>query len=285
VTAGGERIPVRERSFGSVSGSAGVLWRATDILRFGASLSRAYRTPDFNELYSNGPHLAANSYDVGDPSLGQETGIGLDAFVRVTHERVSGEVAAFRNVLNDYVFPSSRGRAELGTQGARPRFQYTNEDARFVGIEGEVLASLTDIVRLEGSASVVEAVFTSDRAPIPVFDGADTTFVAASEFPPLIPPAQGRVGVRLETPQRFVGVGVKMVARQDRLGDFESPTAGYALLDLMAGVRLVRGGSLHTLTLRMDNALDREYRDHLSRVKDIMPGSGRGVSLLYRLAF
>ena len=111
------------------------LARQRKKLRVGASLSRAYRTPDFNELFSNGPHLAANSFDVGDPSLNQETGTGVDLFVRWSSDRLSGELAAYRNVLDDYIFPSSRGRAELGAQGEKPRFQFTNEDARFVGAE------------------------------------------------------------------------------------------------------------------------------------------------------
>jgi iron complex outermembrane receptor protein len=285
VTVGGQDVPVRPRTFGSLSGSAGLLWSATDAVRVGASVSRAYRTPDFNELYSDGPHLAANSYDVGDPSLGQETGFGMDVFVRLTNERVRAEIAAYRNVLSDYVFPSSRGRAELGPQGGRPRFQYTNEDARFLGVEGELLYALTRALRLEGSGSVVDARFTSDRGAIPVFDGVDTTFVAASVHPPLIPPPQGRLGIRLDEPGRFAGVGAKLVARQGRLGDFETPTKGYALFDASAGVRIVRGGTLHTITLRVDNAFDASYRDHLSRIKEIVPGPGRSVSLLYRMVF
>lgn len=285
VTAGGQRIPARPRTFGSVSGSAGVLWSPAEALRVGASMSRAYRTPDFNELYSNGPHLAANSYDVGNPSLSHETGLGIDVFVRVTTDQMRAEVAAYRNTLDNYVFPSSHGRAELGAQGGRPRFQYTNEDARFSGVEGEVLAAITTSLRLEGGGSLVRAHFTSDRAPLPVFDGVDTTFVAASKYPPRIPPPQGRVGLRLDQPGRFAGVGVKLVARQGRLGDLETSTAGYALVDASAGLRLVRGGTLHTLTVRLDNAFAARYRDHLSRIKEIMPGPGRGVSLLYRVVF
>lgn len=285
VSAGGQRIPVRTRTFGSVSGSLGVLWLASDLIRFGGSVARAYRTPDFNELYSNGPHLAANSFDVGDPSLDQETGLGLDLFARLTHDRVHVEIAAFRNVLNDYIFPSSRGRAELGTQGGRPRFQYTNESAHFTGFEGEIEASVGDVIRLEAGGSLVNAEFTSERAPIPVFNGVDTTFVDASRYPPLIPPARGRVGVRLEQPGRFIGTGAHFVAAQNRLGDFESRTGGYTLFDITAGVRVPRGSMLHTITLRIDNVLDTEYRDHLSRIKDLMPGPGRGISLLYRMVF
>jgi iron complex outermembrane receptor protein len=285
VSAGGERIPVGLREFGSLSGSVGILWSPVEALRLGASAARAYRTPDFNELFSNGPHLAANSFDVGDPSLGQETGLGFDLFVRLNASSLRGEVAVFRNRLSDYVFPSSRGRAELGTQGGRPRFQYTNEDALFTGVEGELEVTPTPTVHVEVGGSMVRARFTSERAPIPVFGDTDTTFVAPSEFPPLIPPPQGRVGVRLDQPGRFIGAGVRIVRRQDRLGDFETATARYALGDFNAGVRLVRGATLHTITLRVDNLLDREYRDHMSRTKDIMPGAGRNVSLLYRLVF
>jgi iron complex outermembrane receptor protein len=78
---------------------------------------------------------------------------------------------------------------------------------------------------------------------------------------------------------------VRAAARQERLGDYESPTAGYAVGDLTAGVRLLLGARLHTLTLRVDNLLDQEFRDHLSRVKEILPEAGRNVSLLYRVTF
>jgi iron complex outermembrane recepter protein len=285
IFVGGRRIPVRPRAFGSVSASVGALYAPSDVLRFGASVARAYRTPDFNELYSNGPHLAANSFDVGDPSLDAETGLGVDAFVRITGERVQGEIAAFRNRLDDYIFPSSRGRAETGTQGGRPRFQYTNEDAVLTGAEGDLSLALTPRVAAELTASYVRARFTSDRAPIPILEGADTSFVEASRFPPLIPPLLGRVALRYEGRRLFAGAGLRWAAEQDRLGDFETPTDGYASASLSAGIRLVQGTRLHTVTLVVDNATDAEYRDHLSRIKDIMPQPGRNASLMYRLAF
>lgn len=285
IFAGGRLIPVRPRTFGALSGSAGLMFAPSESLRLGSSVSRAYRTPDFNELYTNGPHLAANSYDVGDPSLGQETGLGLDAFVRLTTERVTGEVAAFSNWLSNYVFPSSRGRFELGAQGDRPRFQYTNEDARFVGVEGEVQVGLGGAWVAEGTASYVRARFTSERAPIPVLVGTDTAFVPASEHPPLIPPLNGRVALRYETPRWFGGASVRWATPQERLGDFETRTAGYAVGTLDAGARLLLGGRFHTVTLRVENVTDAAYRDHLSRIKDLMPQPGRSAVLMYRLSF
>ena len=283
IDVGGVRVPVRERSFGAVSGSLGILYEMAEGVRVGASLNRAYRTPDFNELYSNGPHLAANSFNVGDPNLQSETGLGLDGFVRINRGRVSAEVAAFRNRMADFIFESSRGRAEIGTQGGRPRFQYTNESAVFTGTEGRFEWSLTESLALDASASYVSARFTSLRDSIPVITATDTTFVAASRYPPFIPPLNGQVGLRIDRTGWFASVAARYASKQDRLGDFEEPTAGYVVPNVSAGLRIVRGAQLHTITLKIDNAFDRTFRDHLSRIKAIMPEAGRNLSLLYRL--
>ena len=285
IRVGGERIPTRPREFGSFSGSAGVLYDLGGGVRLGGSVARSYRTPDFNELYSNGPHLAAGTFDVGEPSLRQEVGLGIDGYVRVNRSGLRAELAAFRNRLDGYIFPSSRGRTELGTQGGVARTQFTNEDALFSGAEGEAEWRFARHWYVEGTASLVRARFTTERAAIPVFVGSDTVYQAASEYPPLIPPVNGRAGVRWEDGPWSAGAALRWAARQDRTGDFEEPTAGYAVADLLAAYRLRQGSRVHAITLRLDNVGDAEYRNHLSRTKEVMPEPGRSVGLLYRVTF
>ena len=285
VDVGGAEIPVRPRTFGAVSGSVGGLYTVRPGVRLGANLSRAYRTPDFNELYSNGPHLAANAFEVGDPRLETETGFGIDAFVRITKDRFRSEVAVFRNQLDGYIYPSSRGRAELGPQGNRPKLQYTNGDVVLTGADGSVEVELTDRFALHAAAASVFGRFTSPLAPIPIITVSDTTFVAASRYPPLMPPVNGRLELRYEVPRVFAGMNVRAAGEQNRLGDFETATAGYAVWGVDAGIRFLRGHRLQTVTLRAENILNREYRDHLSRIKEIMPEPGRDLSLIYRVQF
>ncbi|MDX2193927.1 MAG: TonB-dependent receptor [Gemmatimonadales bacterium] len=278
-------VPIRPRTFGSLSGSVGAVWTARPGVQLGASANRAFRTPDFNEIFSNGPHLASNSFDVGDPDLRQETGVGIDLFARVTTTRFRLDVAAYRNQLTDYIFASSRGRAELGAQGARPRFQFTNGNARFEGMEGFIAWNATRRLVLEATGSWVRAEFTTPNAPVPVITPDDTTFVTASRFPPWIPPLNGQAAARWEADRWFAGVEGRVAARQDRTGDFETPTDGWAIVNLVGGVRFDWGDRVHAITLRVDNVGDRLYRDHLSRVKAIRPEPGRNVSLLYRVQF
>ena len=276
-----QRIPTLPRTFGSFSGSLGALWTVRPDLRVGASVSRAYRVPDVNELYSDGPHLAANSYDVGNPSLRDETGLGADAFVRWTRPTLRAEVSAFSNSLSNYIF--ARNTGELGRQGGRPKFQFTGVDARLVGGEAELEWTVRPSVVIDGSASYVRGALRGIPDSLPAIDG-EPARLGARDLP-FIPPLNGRLGVRWDRPRAFVGVAARGAARQERLGDFETPTAGYVIGEVSAGLRLLVGARLHAITLRIDNLLDQEYRDHLSRTRVIMPEAGRNLQLLYRLAF
>jgi iron complex outermembrane receptor protein len=277
----GEDIPTDPRTFAAVSGSVGVLYTAQPSLRIGANVSRSFRVPDFNELYSDGPHLAAYSYDVGNPRLDAETGLGVDAFVRLDRERVQAELALFSNRFDSYIFPRNTG--ELGRVGERWKFQYAGRDAQMSGGELSAAWTVLPAVVVEAGAAYVRGALLGPRDTIAGLDGAPD--VLTSRSLPLLPPLNGRVGVRWDRPRWFVGGGVRAAATQDQLGDFETETAGYTVVDAQAGVRLLVGNYLHAITLRVENAGDRAYRDHLSRTKEIIPEAGRNVSLLYRILF
>ena len=66
--------------------------------------------PDHDSSES-GPHLAAYSYDVGDPRNRQEVGLGAEVFLRVDRPRVRAEVSCFASSCG-YATPwPSRTRA------------------------------------------------------------------------------------------------------------------------------------------------------------------------------
>lgn len=77
----------------------------------------------------------------------------------------------------------------------------------------------------------------------------------------------------------------RMAGRQERTGRFEESTDGYAVLGLSGGLRLTLAGRLHVVTLHLENLGDTVYRNHLSRVKEIMPEAGRGLGVTYRIVF
>ena len=258
---------VRTRTFGALSGAIGGLYEVLPDVRIGASVSRAFRAPDLTELFSEGPHLAVYRDERGNPELDEEIGLGMDVFVRLSRERIQAEVAAFRNQIDDYIYARNTGDPSP-RDPAINLYQYTGGDALLTGAEAEVTWNVLRALVAEGTLSYVRGELRTTGEPLPQ-----------------IPPLNGRAALRMETPSWFGGMGMRAAARQDRVAEFESPTAGFAVFDVTLGYRWVMHRNFHTITLRADNLLDREYREHLSSLKEILPGAGRSVSLLYRLTF
>ncbi len=258
---------IRTRTFGSFSGSLGGLLRVADGISLGATLNRAFRTPDFTELFSDGPHLAAFREEVGNPDLREEIGVGADVFVRLSRGSVRAEAATFRNVIDNYIYPrftGDTGRLLL------PIYQFQGERALLTGVEGSVEWTVLPSVILQTTVSQVRGTLTTTDEPIP-----------------FMPPVNGVFGARYDRPSFFVGAGVRAAASQRRVGDdpLDLPTDGFSIYNLQGGYRWTVGGQLHSVTLRVENLTNREYREHLSRTKVIMPEAGRDVSLLYRVTF
>ena len=256
---------IRARSFNAVSGSLGALMPVTEQFTLGASVARAFRTPDVHELYSEGPHLAANSYDVGNPSLGTETGLGIDVFGRIAGRRLSAEATWFRNTIAGYIFPQATGQL---SRVRLPIYQFVGEDAVLTGFESQFGWSLPAGLKLEAVASYVRGTIRDTNEPLP-----------------FMPPLQGRVALGYSPVDWFVEAEARMAGSQERTGRFEEPTDGYAVLGLSGGVRFTFAGRLHVVTLHLDNLGNTEYRRHLSRVKEIMPEAGRSISAVYRVVF
>lgn len=270
-------IPVGTRDFGSLSGSTAAVLRLGRGWQAGARLARSYRTPSIEELFSRGPHLAAYSYEIGNPALDAESGLGADLFVRLARPGAEGEVTVYRNRIGGFIFYAPTG--ELDPRfGRYPVYQARGQDARFVGAEGRAQWEPVRAWVVEGTASWVRGELRGDDGYGPL---------------PAIPPARGALRIRRDVPRWFVEAGVEGAARQGRVypgraadgTPLEQPTDGYALLNASAGLRLDRRGALHTLTLSADNVSDRVWRDHLSRIREVAPQPGINLRLLYRVDF
>lgn len=280
ITIGERAVPVRAREFGAVSGSVAALYEVGPGWTLGLSVARAFRTPSAEELYSDGPHLGDFSYDIGNPELGAEVGLGAELLLRVARPRLSAEASVFHNALRDYIHYRPTG--EVDPRFRRfPVFQARADDARFVGAEGGVRWEPLRHLALDATASWVRAWRLDTGEPLPS-----------------IPPLNGGLRARFDRPRYFVSAGVDAARAQHRVAPPivdplgageplvpERPTPGHARLHAGAGLRWMRGAAAHSITLTLDNLTDTVWRDHLSRTKDVAPQPGRNVQLLYRVHF
>jgi iron complex outermembrane receptor protein len=75
------------------------------------------------------------------------------------------------------------------------------------------------------------------------------------------------------------------VQSQNRVGQFETPTDEYQLLNYSASYTIGKNGKTHKLILQINNILNQTYYNHLSKIKIIMPEPGLSANASYRVNF
>jgi iron complex outermembrane recepter protein len=95
--------PPRERRFGTFSGSAGLVFPLAGDARLNLNVARAFRAPTVEELFSNGVHVAAGTFDRGNPDLRAETNTGTEVVLRARTARLTAQLSGYYNRIDDYI--------------------------------------------------------------------------------------------------------------------------------------------------------------------------------------
>ncbi len=257
---------VRERDFVTTAFSASVLYELTKHWSIGANLSQSSRVPSIEELYSEGPHLAAYSYEIGNPDLNSEFGFGSEVFNYIETDKLSVLATLFYYNLDTYILPRNNG--EFNYRLLLPEYQTFGEPARLFGGEFSMNYSITGSLGFLASASYTQGEFSRTHQPLP-----------------LIPPLKGKVGLNGKISKMDWDVECIWAASQNRTDAFEEPTEGYAIFNAHVLYSLMAGSQVHNFSLTLENLFNTEYRNHLSRVKSIMPEAGVNVRLTYKLYY
>lgn len=260
--------PAQANDVSSASGSLGLSVPVGGGISISGSIARAFRSPTVEELYSNGVHAAAGSYDMGNAALGPELSVGGEVIIRVARRELSAQMAAYVNRVDDFITPSIVGDTLVDGE-LWPLNRFAQANARLVGAEAQLEARLGESIVASAVADVVRGEFAGGGAL------------------PFIPPARVGAGLRWEKRSRFVGADLRHGFAQQRVtgGSVDVPTNAYTVLNVSAGQQWLIGNVLHQLTLRADNAGDARYFEASSRIKRFAANPGRNVTLVYSVQF
>ena len=270
---------IRQRNFAALATSASLIYDLGRGFYAGAVFLHSFRPPTIDELYSEGPHIAAYSFEIGNPDLRAERGLGKELFLRYSGNRGSVRTAVYHNDFRNYIYPRNTGNPNIFFADLND-YQFVSVDAEMYGFE--TAAELQIGGRLVANAS---ASFTFAERSVDEDEQNQTGFDGDKAPLPMIPPFNAGFGITWAGDGFNFGPKVRYSAAQNRLGEFETPTDSYLIFDFSAQYRFSSGGLLHTFTLNFLNLTDQEYYNHLSRIKDLFPEPGRSVNLLYRLYF
>ena len=80
-------------------------------------------------------------------------------------------------------------------------------------------------------------------------------------------------------------IRLSRVLDQNRLSEFETMTPGYSLVDIFGSYSFGSNSGSHRIVFQLNNLLDETYYNHLSKIKSIMPETGRSMGVQYRYLF
>jgi iron complex outermembrane receptor protein len=253
----------------AVSGSLGGVWKFTPDYSLALNVTSTQRHPTATELFANGPHIAAQRFEIGDDTLQRERATTFDLGLRKTAGGWTGAVTAFRSDYSRYIFAALTGELE-GEEEPLPVVRYGQADATFTGFELELLPPSADL-----GFGVLSSRFVADSVRAKLKDGGGDV--------PQIPPFRLGGELTLERGALTSGVSVTWYDKQDKLGPEELPTDGYTLVNLDFSYRLPEREHSVFFYLRGENLLDEEGRRHSSPLKDVAPLPGRGIGAGVRM--
>lgn len=256
-----------DRNFDVLSGAVGASYEVAPQARVGVNLSRTARAPSAEELFSNGPHIATQAFEIGNPNLDVETSWGGEAYARLERRTHELGLTVFVNRFDDFIYESATGEEadEL------PVFRYFQRDATYYGFEAEASSTLFHAV---GFRFVGDAVADYVRATV---KGAGPV--------PRIPPLRLLGGLEAQSEKVDGRIEVEWVADQDRVASFETRTDGHTMVNASLAWRPWGKAKEMQFILSASNIFDVDARRHASFTKDYVPLAGRDIRASARLDF
>lgn len=255
------------RNFNNVSAAFGLAYLIGD-LKIGINASRTGRAPAVEELFSDGPHIATQAYEIGDPDLRSEKAWNAELYARFDSSNVDATVTVYSNWFDGFIYEDATGAEEDDL----PVFQYFQSDARFWGFEADVSARLG---RVGGFDFVVDGVADYTRASISNGGGPV----------PRIPPLRLLGGVELQSGSLDLRGEVEWADDQRRNATFETETAGFTLVNASASWRPFGRDRNIALIASVNNILNVSARRAASFTKDYVPLAGRDFRVTARISF
>ena len=256
-----------KRKFNSFSAAFGASTEIAPQTKVGLNFSRTERAPAAEELFSNGPHIATQAFEIGDPNLRKEKNWGVEAYLRADHGPFEFRGTIFHNWFNDFIYESATGEEE----DELPVFAYFQNNARHWGFELEASARLFE---KGGFTFVADGVADYVRAKVSNGDPL-----------PRIPPFRLLGGLEAQSATLDGRLEVEWTADQNRVAAFENRTDGHTLVNASLAWQPFGQANETRVILSANNIFDVEARRHASFTKDYVPMAGRDIRLSLRTSF
>lgn len=265
------------RSYTPASGAIGALYDFGEKVKLGLTFSSTGRAPAMTELFARGGHDGPGTFETGNPNLRIERANSLEGSLRIRTDAFSFDGSIYSSWFRNYIYGDLTGRTcdddgacAVGDDGELKELFYRQQSAHFRGLEGE---ARIHVVKTDAGRFDVRLLGDYTRATLG--DGNNV---------PRIPPYRVGGGVDWQGDRLDAGMTLIYAGRQDKFGEFDTPTPGYYSLNAQIAWRPFKAHPGIEFAIVGQNLTDDVQRNAASLNKDVVVMPGRNVRFVVKLA-
>jgi len=285
----GQNVVNNTQNNQNFTGTLGANYRPNARWNFMANASSAWRAATVNELFSDGVHHGAASFEHGDENLVPEVALNLSLTANYVSKNFQAELHLYNNFINNFIFLSPTGRPALTIRGAFPEFIYTQTDSRFQGFDFNGIVQIAKNLSLNSKISYLKAQdLSNNQALIQIpanrwentlrYDWKKTSVSITN----LYVAKQNRVPTKII----FTEIPSSEIIFTEYGGDFAPPPAAYSLWSASASQQFaINTKQSLNISLTINNLLNTSYRDYLNRFRYFADEIGRNIAFRAKYFF
>jgi len=262
--------------FSNFTYTLGGSYKINDFLGVNVNLGSAWRAPNVNELYGNGVHQSAASFEIGDSTLKSERAYNSSISFVFSKKKVEFEAGFYANNINNFIYLRPLLTPVTTIAGSFPAFAQTQVNATLSGIDIDFKYQLIEQLKLGSKISIIRGWNRTIKDYL-VFTPANRGEIFAI--------LEGKANRRGKKPH--VKIAYMLVGRQYNVppnSDYAAPPAAYQLLNVETAASFGKKQPIE-VGISVNNLLNVAYRDYLNRFRYFVDDIGRTVMLRITIPF
>jgi iron complex outermembrane receptor protein len=258
--------------------AAGAQFSLSKDWTMGYNIGLAMRSPEINELYSDGLHQGVGGFEIGDPTLESEQSIKNTLSISgPISKNLNFEALAYYQHIDNFIYLQPLNEFRLTIRGAFPVFEYQQTTAQIIGLDLAATYVLSDNWNIMGQASLIQG---DD-----LDNGLGLVNIPAQSF-------FGEVNYELPKIGKLENVlfqfNAQVVLQQNNIAieqDFIPTPAGYQLFGFECSTEFKWKKKRVKFHIELNNLLNTTYRDYLNRQRYFADDIGFNAIFGISLAF
>jgi iron complex outermembrane receptor protein len=259
-------------------------------LRTSFTASTAWRSPQVNELFSNGLHHGAARIERGRPNLNPERAFSVLGTLVYNNEKWEAELGIYQKVINGFIYLKPAYPALLTIRGAFPAFDYAQTDASLTGMDMRLAYRFTNHLQAHLKGSVLRAYNSTEKTwliqmPSDRFEAdLEYSFIDGKKWKQ----SSIKFGMQHVTEQTHVpptgNIKVTDAAGNTTMqSDYMAPPPVYSLFNAESTTAIDVRKRRIELVLSATNLFNVSYRDYMNAFRYFSLDRGRNIAIKIKL--